>query len=84
MLLQTPGSRSRSKGNDIRIQTAHIFRLMAGNMQPGTLRTNRNVRHKFLEFVTEALRFVGNSLSGDSSGNLYCALLEQPGSSGDL
>ncbi len=47
------------------MQISHIFRLMAANMQPGTLRTNRSVRAKFIEFINDSLRFVSSPTSGE-------------------
>jgi len=65
--VQTPTSRSRPKAGtaDSRVQISHIFRLMAGNMQPGTLRSNRLVRTKFIDFINDSLRFVVSAASGD-------------------
>ena len=41
---------------------------MAANMQPGTLRNNRLIRAKFIDFINDSLRFV---LSATSGGQLH-------------
>ena len=67
-VLQTPTSRGKPKSGsgDIRIQTAHIFRLMAGKLKPGTLTGNKLVRNRFLDFMTDSLKFISNVNSGTS------------------
>ena len=65
--MQTPTSRSRPKTTsaDSRVQISHIFRLMAANMQPGTLRNNRLIRARFIDFINDSLRFVLSATSGE-------------------
>ncbi len=72
-LLQTPTSRGKPKSSssDIRIQMSHIFRLMAGKLKPGTLTSSKPIRNRFLDFITDSLKFISNVNSGGSHAHSY-------------
>ena len=76
--LQTPTSRGKLKGSssDIRVQISHIFRLMAGKLKPGTLVNSKLVRNRFLDFISDSLRFVTSGNSGTAKHRCIEAMSE--------
>ena len=63
--IMAEGAKSRLRRDEMRTVVAHIFRLTANNMPPGTLRQQPAVCSRMLEFISDTLRYLQTGTSGE-------------------
>eukprot|EP00891_Asterochloris_glomerata_P001080 jgi/Astpho2/1080/fgenesh1_pg.00017_%23_19_t len=61
--IMAEGAKSRLRRDEMRTVVAHIFRLTANNMPPGTLRQQPAVCSRMLEFISDTLRYLQTGTS---------------------
>ena len=62
--IMAEGAKSRLRRDEMRTVVAHIFRLTANNMSPGTLRQQPAVCSRMLEFISDTLRYLQTGTCG--------------------
>lgn len=77
--IMAEGAKSRLRRDEMRTVVAHIFRLTANNMPPGTLRQQPAVCSRMLEFISDTLRYLQTGTSGELQTELQECRFTQMG-----
>ena len=58
------GTKTRQRQTELRTQVAHVFRMIADHLRPGSLRTEPLLRNRVLEFVADTVKVLTASAAG--------------------
>ncbi len=59
------GTKTRQRQTELRTQAAHVVRMIADGLRPGSLRTEPLLRNRVLEFVADTVKVLTASAADD-------------------
>lgn len=65
------GTRNRQRQSELRVLVAHIYRYVAGALQPGALTRSAMIRDRMMAFINDTLAHLSTANLGESSASVF-------------
>lgn len=62
--MMVQGAKSRLRRDEMRTIVAHIHRLLAADLKPGTLQEETLLRNKLMDWIVDTLKYLQASSAG--------------------